>query len=161
MALKKSEKRMLGLLGIVVIVFLINQFVLGSGDKKPEADAGSSVSKIVNNDLSNLGTSGNSSPSNSNTQKKYFESWGRDPFSTATSSSAVQVSSKPSRKDKKPKPILKGIIRKKGKAYVLINGLILGEGEERGGLKIEKIDGMEVLCSQGSQTYTLHWRESP
>ena len=58
-------------------------------------------------------------------------------------------------------PKLQGFLWKKGKAYVLIDDAVLSEGEEKDGLRVERIREKEVLCSKGGRTFTLYWRESP
>ena len=154
MTLKKSEKRLLVILGVVVIAFLVNQFVLTPKSKKTSA-----ASRDINSLASGQIKPGQSVKSQQVVQQPdriRFENWGRDPFSTSRS---LFVAS--NTKKQKSKPVLQGIFWKQGKAYALINDQVLCEGEEDSGLKVDRIRGMEVLCSQGSRTYTLHWRESP
>ena len=146
MALKKSEKRLLGLLGVVAVVFLVDRFVLHA---KGEAVAESENSLIVNAAARIF------SESKPQIHQRSYQNWGRDPFSTAASGDGASGSYASS------KPVLKGILWNQGKAYVMINGFVLGEGEEYKGLRVDKINGSEVLCSRGNRSYTLHWRESP
>jgi hypothetical protein len=56
---------------------------------------------------------------------------------------------------------LKGLFWKEGKAFALIDDMVIGEGEEDGGVRVERIEGTEVLCRRGSRSFTLHWSESP
>jgi type II secretory pathway component PulC len=82
-------------------------------------------------------------------------SWGRDPFTIV----------KPPPPPKKIPPlkvdvVLKGIFWEAGKAYVLIDDYVLAEGEEGGGIKVEKIEGKNVICRKGGRQFTLHWRET-
>ena len=152
MALKKSEKRLLGILGVAVIVFLLDQFVFSSGKKT------STTVQAKTNRPKPAVAATRSLPGGSD---KHFETWGRDPFSVGT----ISPGSRPTYDLKAPSevkaPELKGMFWKDGKSVVMINDVILGEGEEQAGLKIHSIKGLEVLCSQGSRMYTLHWRESP
>jgi type II secretory pathway component PulC len=56
--------------------------------------------------------------------------------------------------------VLKGIFWEAGKAYVLIDDYVLSEGEEEGGIKVEKIEGKNVICRKGGRQFTLQWRET-
>ena len=151
MALKKSEKRLLGILAVAVVGFLLDQFVF-SADKK-----GSTTVQAKTTRAQPKVAATRSLPSGGS---KHFESWGRDPFSIgATPSGSSPAYSLKEQQVKTPK--LKGIFWKDGKSHVIIDDVILGEGEEQAGIKIHSIKGSEVLCSQGSRMYTLHWRESP
>ncbi len=167
MALKKSEKRLLIILGVVVIGFLIYQFVLSGGKENnviQQNVQNVAPTQVKSNTLLAGVVSPNPVEANIELPMEYFESWGRDPFFLidnkpvpATSSNNGSVTTKES----KPKPVLKGIFWKSNKPYVLLDDLILSEGEEAEGIKVEKVNGSEVLCSQGSQSFTLYWRESP
>jgi hypothetical protein len=157
-ALKKSEKRLLGLLGVVVIVFLFNQFVLSAGKNKKDGGV-ENQSNTRTAALLNAGTAGESSVASAELGAMRFDSWGGDPF-THSASLNEGSSSSGDKNTKQSKHVLKGIIWKNGKAYVLVGDQILGEGEEHGGLRIERVDGTEVLCRQGGRSFTLHWRES-
>jgi hypothetical protein len=55
---------------------------------------------------------------------------------------------------------LKGLFWKEGHAYVLIDDEILKVGEEKEGLKIERVEGKAVFCRQGNRSFTLYWSES-
>jgi hypothetical protein len=163
MALKKSEKNLLMILGVVVLVFFINQFVCGSGDKK------NSANQVTKNDPPpSLASAIKSKMNKPVTPKKVttipknqYDSWGRDPFSGITTSRTRTSSSKTSKSKKSiSKFKLNGIFYEKGKkSYVMINKEILGVGDEKWGLKVVRIDEKQVLCSQGGRTFTLYWKE--
>lgn len=162
MTLKKSEKRLLVILGIVVAVFLVDQFFLGSGDEDdavPSPNLAQQNTQVVQSIVSQTGSGQGSVQQSGIISKKYFESWGRDPFS---SRQVVAVQARAAQKKAQQSlPELRGFFWKKGRAYVLIDEIILTEGEEKDGLRVERIRDKEVLCSQGNRTFTLHWRESP
>jgi hypothetical protein len=166
MALKKSEKRLLMILGMAVAFFLLDRFVLSSGSKKP-AKGKSTVSKAsVLGTAAVAGGSGSTvsvQPTKSDTAPKVYEGWGRDPFVLPGSvTGAGTTSASKAKSESQPVlPKLKGMFWKEGRAYVLIDDAVLGEGEEKKGIRVEKINGMEVLCRQGNRQFTLHWRESP
>jgi hypothetical protein len=85
-----------------------------------------------------------------------FNTWGkRDPFSKpqAVLQAEAAASSSP--------VVVKGIIWMKGKPYVLINDVILTAGEEKKGIRIDKIEGSKVYCRKGGNSYTLQWSKSP
>lgn len=161
MTLKKSEKRLLVFLGIVVVVFFFDRFVGLPVGKKAETDKESLKTQAAKTVFPKSMLSGNLSRPNSDSMRRRFESWGRDPFSGSSSTSTVRGATASSGKGGKSKPELRGIFWKQGKPYVLINDIILSEGEEKNGLRVERVEGTEVLCSQGSRSFTLHWRESP
>lgn len=154
MALKKSEKRLLILLGIVAIVFIVDRFLLSPGSDEP-AESESTVTRIQA--ASTLLSGGSAESTATSRPRTQFSTWGRDPFSATrrigiASSEAGGAS---------VKHRLKGLFWKEGKAFALIDDLVIGEGEEDNGLRVDKIEGNEVRCRQGSRTFTLHWRESP
>lgn len=159
MALKKSEKRLLGILGVVAVVFVINQFVCSSKDKTTQpkkAEKAVSPTEVAKAVSSNLASSTVlPKKSSSGSQRRYFETWGRDPFSVWKGGTGSVSGSKKKRK----KPVLNGIFWKEGKAYVLINDDIMGEGEEKGGIRVEKIEDGRVLCSSGGRSFTLLWSD--
>ena len=155
MALKKSEKRLLGLLGVVIVIFLVDRFVIGSGDDEAPVEAtGARIAQASR--LVQAAVTKKETPATAN-QNAYYASWGRNPFSVSRSAAASAAASE----QRGSSPKLNGIFWKQGKAFVLINDSVLGEGEENKGIRIERIEGTEVLCRQGGRSFTLHWRESP
>lgn len=158
MALKKSEKRMLMLLGIVVVVAGFYKFVIDKpkaknvpqANQKPRQEAAKQAiqNKPTEKDLQEKKVT-------SNIIFEQYNEWGRDPFT-------IVKPPPPKPKPKPPPPIkvaLKGIIWKEGTAYVLIDDYVLCEGEEEGGIKVLKIEGKNVICRKGGRQFTLHWRE--
>ena len=164
MTLKKNEKRLLIVLSVVVIVFLFDQLVLSSGGKensttnKTLKDAGTQLAKTV----TTLGKDTKTNPiaEKPSSETKQFDSWGRDPFYSTRSSSIAQKLSG-SKKKKVKAPELQGFFWKQGKTFVLVDNVILTEGEEKEGIRVNRIRDKEVLCSKGGQSFTLFWRESP
>lgn len=161
MALKKSEKRLLIILGIAVLIFIFDRFVLSKGDKESEAIKKSPPKKVVSTVIPSTKSSVTTPRLSSKTQLKRFEEWGKDPFSVNRFQTTAEVNASYEKKVAKTSEKLKGIFWREGKAFVLINDSIIGEGEENKGLKVEKINGTEVLCSRGNRTFKLYWRESP
>jgi len=161
--LKKSEKRLMVILGIVVSVFLIDLFIIGSGDEedspvKPDA---AGLNKLLKTSALSKLSSVESSvvPKIPKIEGKRFETWGRDPFMVPKTVGGTYGSTSGGKQKGGPK--LQGFLWKKGKAYVLIDDAVLSEGEEKDGLRVERIRDEEVLCSRGGRTFTLYWRESP
>ena len=163
MALKKSEKRLLIILGIAVVAFLGDKLIFKSEDKKegsfkvPDKYA---ADQPVKGAEKASGLEGQPVVKRLAGKATYYDSWGRDPFARPGRRSTARIQTSV-RKKQFSKPELKGIISKGGRYYVLINDLILGEGEEKDGIKVERIKEKEVLCSQDSRTFTLSWGESP
>ena len=158
MALKKSEKRMLKLLAVVVVAAGIFEFI-GSGKHKPPPKKPAPKSSLLSAPFakSKLTKTPGKTPIS---KKVHYDTWGRDPFYYGRKTSGGGSGSGKKKKESKP-PVLKGIFWKQGRVYVLIDSSILREGEEKAGLTVEKIKGTEVLCRKGKRLFTLRWRESP
>jgi hypothetical protein len=158
MALKKSEKRMLIILGVVVIVVVIFKLVDKPKNKKPTQQ---SVQNAQTQNQANVNTapkqpgSLNGVSSKKNVVYDQYNEWGRDPFTIVRPPPKVPKKKPPVKID----VVLKGIFWKDGRAYVLIDDYVLGEGEEEGGIKVERIQGMNVICRKGGRQFTLQWRE--
>ena len=159
MALKKSEKRLLGLMGIVAFVFFIDRFVCSSGDTKGGSQKGGATA-TVQAGVSIPDVASVLSPTQQGVaSQRRFDSWGRDPFSSAGSTGSTGVWSDDDAGAKGGKrAVLNGIFWKQGKAYVMIDGDILSEGEEKNGLRVEKVEERKVYCSKGGRSFTLYWR---
>ena len=159
MALKKSEKRMLVLLGIVVVVAGFYKFVIDKPKTKnvPPARKNMKPAEVKQTIKKDPALADDKEDKNvtSNIIFEQYDEWGRDPFTIV----------KPPPPKPKPKPppppkvVLKGIFWKQGRAYVLIDDYVLGEGEEEGGIKVMKIEGKNVICRKGGRQFTLQWRE--
>ena len=159
MALKKSEKRLLIILGVAVCYFVFDRLVLSNGnEEEPAVQIEQNNLNTSTVELAEVVSSSSLGMAGSGIQVEEFDDWGRNPFSLTGSDgnySGTNSNGGPSR------PTLKGIFWIKDKPFVLINHLILSEGEEAEGVRVESINDEEVLCYQGSQLFTLHWRESP
>ncbi len=155
MALKKSEKRLLGLLGIVLFVFVMDTFVCQKGDKTPppppkSQTAGNNRIQSANNQRGLTQQAGTV-----NLPRVKFDTWGRDPF---INQSNVQVASNAPKREKLPN--IQGIFWKQGKGFVLIDDNVIGEGEESNGIRIESIQGNQVTYTKNGRRNTLNWGES-
>ncbi|HHS12541.1 MAG TPA: hypothetical protein ENN03_02100 [bacterium] len=155
MALKKSEKRLLMLLGVAVAVFVFDKFILG-GDKKPPPDPKKMQTvQTRSGDASSVQTQERRKTA-ANHQAVQYESWGRDPFMPVVNET-VQESSV--RRSLESKHKLKGILWNEGRAYVLIDDLVLSEGESKEGILLRRISGNAAYCSKGGRTFTLRMEE--
>lgn len=152
MALKKSEKRLLSLLGIVLFIFVIDQFVCQKKEKTPPPPRGQAeaVNRLNNNRAGLAQKAGTVTIA-----KVEFDTWGRDPFNNQTD---IPVASKAVKQEKKPN--VQGIFWKQGKGYVLVDDTVIGEGEESDGLRIESIQGNQVTYTKNGRRNTLVWGES-
>jgi len=153
MALKKNEKILLAVGGSLVALMLIWTYA-GSGDddktaKKiiPKNVVQNVKEKILSSDSKKLESK----------SKIRFDSWGRDPFRDMYRKSAAVVQEENYVKNLQ----VKGIIYRNNRPYVLINDLILTEGQEKEGLYIERITQNQVLCRKGGKVLTLTWKEEP
>ncbi len=161
MALKKSEKRLLIILGIAAAVFLVDKFIIEKKKKDAPAPQAQQNAPVPQAEIA-LKT-----PPKSSSIRTVYNGWGKDPFylpqkdHTGSSAGAAAVKA-PQKSEIKtaPLPELKGMFWKEGKTYVLIGDAVIAEGEENEGLKIEKVEGKTVFCRQGNRSFTLFWSES-
>jgi hypothetical protein len=163
--LKKSEKRLLIVLGVVVSVFLVDQFILSSEKEEtapPGAKPKEKGAQVLKTVASSSNTPGNAAGSGRSSMAEIrFSDWGGNPFSNGKPTAVARSLAKQAeKKEEIKKPELQGFFWKKGKAFVLVDNVILSEGEEKDGIRIDRIQEKEVLCSKSGQTFTLYWRES-
>lgn len=148
---------MLMVLGAVAVVAVVYT-VLTSGKKSKSVQ---SVQSIVHKTAGQLGVEAASKKPAafkylSEADSLQFNTWGRrDPFSKpeAVLRAEASVASAPL--------VVKGIIWMQGKPYVLINDVILTVGEEKKGIRVDKIEGRKVFCRKGGESYTLLWSKTP
>jgi len=180
-ALKKSEKRLLGMLGVVLVIFLLDRFIW-SADKKEEQTV---PPQVVKKGAVIVPGANSADPKTAVVKKKQertvFRGWKKDPFAYSYAkelakkntrriqrtanrgtgqSQQTQKGQQTEKKEEEKGPVLNGILWKNGKAFALIDGVIMEEGEEREGLRVVKIRGSEVICRKGNRTFTIQWRES-
>ncbi|HDQ44074.1 MAG TPA: hypothetical protein ENN17_01075 [bacterium] len=148
MALKKSEKRILVILGVVIAIFLLDRFVLSGGDKKepPRPATTRETRRTVTTPAEEPVQKREAGP------KVRYDNWGRDPFTFLDPTRQQTAAQLEASLD------LKGIIRKGGKIFVLINGYIIAEGEEKEGIRVERIEGNQVFCVKDGRRITLEWK---
>lgn len=150
MALKKSEQRLLIILGAVLVVFLINQFVLSGGDDKKGATPKTTAAQNIKNTMAK--TLGDTEEEKEVIQAKVlYDTWGRNPFRN-------QKLAARSVDDIPGGLVLKGIIRKGSRVYALINNSILTVGQEEEGIRVVSIEGKEVVCQANGKRITLQWK---
>jgi len=155
MALQKREKTMLIGLGVVAVAAVLFQVLTGGKSK-----AGKDVTQIVKKTAGQVAGAVASLPKTEtrgpvDTSGVRFDEWSaRDPFSKPEFEMRVGNS------ESAPFTV-KGIVWMKGKPYVLINDLILAAGDEKNGIRVERIEGRKVLCRKGGKMFSLQWSESP
>ncbi|MFC1569606.1 hypothetical protein ACFL4L_05180 [bacterium] len=152
MTLKKNEKILLAVLGAIVVIGGIYTIVDSGNKPDPKTNKQSLVAEtkanIINQIKSEIKTE--SVPVN----KVRFETWGRDPFKD-------QFKRNRDEDEDISNLIVKGIIRKGNQYHVMINDIILTEGEEKDGLYIERIEDNQVFCKKSGKWFTLTWKEEP
>lgn len=155
MALKKSEKRLLMILGVAVVVFIFDKFILG-GDKKPPPPP----QKMQTAQSGKSAASSSQTPARrkiaANVQAVQYENWGRDPFMPVVNETVRENNV---RRTLERKHKLKGILWNEGRAYALIDDLVLCEGESKEGIMLRQISGNAAYCSKGGRTFTLRMEE--
>jgi hypothetical protein len=155
MQLKKSEKRMLMLLIPTVIIAAVVMLMPSKKSKVKKAVA-ATTGKLTQSVAKLTGSVADTRKSAVDTL--HFASWGeRDPFSKP------QYTPYPSKRGDGEGPGLrvKGIVWMQGRPYVLINDQVLGVGEEKRGLRVERIEGKKIICRKGGKMITLTWSGSP
>lgn len=159
MALSEREKKMLKLLIPTVIVAGVIQFGPFGKKKAPppttQPKGPSPIAKIPG--VEKIVPSQPRATAGRPLTFQEFPTWGtRDPFSEPEFPSVLVP---------KPPPVvglsLKGIVWIGDTPYVLINGEIIRVGEEKKGIRVERVEGRKVVCRRGGKTYTLEWREMP
>ncbi len=153
MALKKSEKRLLLILSAVVLVFLINQLISNGKKKNGAQKSGitAKVEKIIPSLKSETVRAEKKEVAKKNVE---YDSWGKDPFMIQRVS--IQQAAEAASIDSSLQ--LKGIIRKGQNVYALINDQIISVGEEKDGIRVESIEGKEVVCVKNGVRITLQWK---
>lgn len=149
MQLKKSEKRMLIFLGVVVVAGIIMQVT----NKKEPSRRSSSNSKVLS-----VGKKGDDEAERSvekKLTKTEYESWGRNPFESRAWQKEKIFDEYA---EMKASLNLKGILWKQGKPYALINDHILAEGETEEGIRVISITNNTVICQAHGRTFTLEWK---
>ena len=157
MALKKSEKRLLLIAGLVAAAFLFDKFVLGKKTKssgpapKSRVTVATNQSSVVQGNV--IGQS--------SLHRVVYDDWDKDPFRVKEEKKQVVA---PVRVAPTLPPIpeatLHGIFWKQGKGYVLINDDVMSEGEIKNGIRVDRIENQRVLCNYAGQSFTLYWRET-
>lgn len=160
MALTEREKKMLKLLIPTVIAAGVIQFGPFGKKKAPPSTPqakGPSPGGTISKKFEKVVPSRQPVTPRPPATLQEFSTWGtRDPFSEPEFPSVLV-----------PKPpssvglSLKGIVWIGDTPYVLINGEIIGVGEEKKGIRVERVEGRKVVCRRGGKTYTLEWREMP
>ena len=157
MALKKSEKRLLIIAGLVAVGFLFDKFVLGKKTKSsgpaPKAHvtvAAKQSSVIQGNVIGQIAL-----------HRVIYDDWGKDPFRVKEEKKKVVLSVAAAPKlPPIPEATLHGIFWKQGKGYVLINDDVMSEGQIKNGIRVDRIENQQVLCNYAGQSFTLYWRET-
>ncbi|MBN2414448.1 hypothetical protein JXO52_01330 [bacterium] len=163
MALKKSEKRMLVFLGIVVVGAAVYQFVIypASQEKPPEKPAGQTAQQGAQPGAPALNQTA-AVPATGPVERKYRE-WKRDPFYARPVAVAASRGGGTKSAPKAPvvkTPVLSGILRNADGARAIIDNTVLAVGETKNGIHLVEIDGSTVICTKGNRTFTLQRSES-
>jgi hypothetical protein len=157
MALQKREKNMLmyggGALALIVILNFLGVF----GGKPKASKVVQTAQKAAGQAVKTTAVAlkSGSAPAVP-IEASAGQTWGgRDPFSKPEFDFT-------GRKPNAAVPIrVKGIVWMSGKPFVLINDVVLAVGDEKNGIRVDRIEGNKVYCRKGGKMYTLQWSESP
>jgi len=165
MKLKKSEKRMLIILGVVVVAVIIFQLVTG-GKEKTDTNVATTQPSSTQNVVSSPSvdqTKTQQQPGKKPKDKKMYNTWGDNPFSVSSQQKKiVSVSTADTAETKReelPKHKFLGVFETVTKKYALIDDLIIAEGDAKEGIAVLKIEENRVICRKKGKTFTLYWSE--
>jgi hypothetical protein len=149
---------MLMALGVFLLGVVLFEVLTGGKSK-----TGKGVSQIVKETAGKLtglvsGSSANGTGASSPSEimDGSNSSWGlRDPFSKP------EFENQPGKAGAGDAITVKGVVWMGGKPYVLINDMILTQGEEKNGYRVERIEGRKVFIRKRGKMMTLLWSKSP
>jgi hypothetical protein len=149
MELQKREKILLGVMGVAVSFFLLNQFVFskkttGPAKRPPLARQvqGKSAPRAAIQSEHRM----------PKLRGMRFVNWRRDPFVGAFTAELLDSLGF----QQKVRPyVLKAISWKNGEAYVLINDTIIKVGETVNGLTVVSVDGNRAICEKNRRKFSL------
>jgi len=162
MKLKKSEKRMLIILGVVVVVVVIFQVLTGGKEEAADTNVVTTQPSATQNVT--RPTSVDQEKTQPKTDKKIYNTWGNNPFSTILqpkeSISTVSVdTAAEAEREKLLKHKFLGVFATATKKYALIDDLVIAEGDVKEGIAVLKIEEDRVTCRKNGKTFTLYWSE--
>lgn len=150
--LQKREKIMLVATGSVLVAFLLYQFVFTETDAPaPQAAGKTAISKTTPLIVQRAAKGEMVGETGARNASFTLMDWGRDPFHEAYRLAVFDTS----QTDSTTRLVLKGIIWKGNRAFVLINDVILMKGQKSGNLKVLDIKKERVICKQGNNMVTL------
>ena len=152
MALKKNEKTLLAVAGGILVVYAVYTFIGSGGKKGALPPTPKNVVASLQGTIKEAASSAGITQKEEQIAKMRFDSWERDPFKDYYANNPVE-------EEAENKLQVKGFIQRGRHTYVLINDMILTEGEEKEGLFIERIDDNQVFCKKGGKWFTLTWKE--
>ncbi|MFQ5751339.1 MAG: hypothetical protein ACE5HI_05020 [bacterium] len=150
--LKKREKIMVELAGLVLILFVFNQFVCGKPKQQQQRVTKKAAVEETTADTLTVKVEKKPKPLLKREARKplEFPFWGRDPFAETFRLAELD----PTHGDSTDF-VLRGVIWKGSEAHVLIGDEILKEGEQRGDLKVLAIEKDRVVCKKRGKIVTL------
>ena len=140
--MSNRERILLAVCGSTAILFLMSKVVCSPSKPKKIG------AKIRTTDVKTPHLS-KSSPKEEGKKLLIPPTWGRDPFE-----GPPQIAADDSVAGQKFL-VLKAISWKNDTAYVLINDLILREGQTKEGISLLEVKGKQVLCRKGGQVFNL------
>ncbi|MFQ5825497.1 MAG: hypothetical protein ACE5JB_15770 [bacterium] len=157
--LQKREKFLLGIAGVTVVFFVVDQLLCEKeAQQAPETAKKSIVEKSIpeQSEIKEVKNKRKIKPIRKRESGKIIEytSWGRDPFAEA-----IRLAESDTTMSDSSDFVLRGIIWKGKEAHVLIGDDILKEGERKGDLIVLDIEKSRVVCKKGGKIVTLVLKE--
>jgi|Deesub1362B_J571_1020462.scaffolds.fasta_scaffold01140_5 hypothetical protein len=160
--MEKRQKILLGLLGLAVLVFLLDRFVLSSKTQTAGAPAaGRTAQKNVQPGKEEVLLFSSAGArvvlAGQGLDPSVFRQWQRDPFVGAFTRALLD-----SLRGKKEEPlVLKAISWRDSTAYVIINDDVFREGETRGDITVLAVRDEKVFCLYRGRQYVLTLGDEP
>ena len=170
--MKKSEKILLVILAISVVIFVLDRFVLSKKDSKPAVAARKPKPAVqakvparrplpvqtgnnLNKGMGVRRAAVQVLPVSEHIPLSVLNKWRRDPFLGAFTKEVLD-----SLRGKKEEPfILKAISWRDSLVYVIINDDVFQKGETRNGLTVLDVIGERVVCSYNGKKFILSMGE--
>jgi type II secretory pathway component PulC len=153
--LKKREKILMGMAGLVAVFFVIDRFVCSDKvQQPPQVTKKSEVKTPKSNNTASVKTGSKQTKKvlrkRADTRSLSYDFWGRDPFV-----GAIRLAELDSTSTDSSDFVLRGVIWKGDDARVLIGDEILRKGERAGDLEILQIKKDRVVCKKNGKIVTL------
>jgi len=154
MKLRKRERMLVIFMSVVVFFFVMDRLVCRSSKTQPSPQKAkvARTNPFVPKNLAQKKSKARKSARSRRSKiapLRWHYSWGKDPFLKA-----YEMKSGGARGARQ----LKAISRRGKEVYVVIDDLILREGEAADGLEVIRVEGDKVICRENGKIFVLSLR---